>query len=860
VTPSSHTERTGIPLGAILLACAAFLAPTTERALAGDPGTAGEEKHWALRPIARPDVPKDAHPVDWFVDRALDEADLERNAPADRHTLLRRATFDLTGLPPTREEIDDFVSDSSDEAWEQLIDRLLDSPHYGERWGRHWLDVARYVQGSIKVPGIDRIDMAAPYRDYVVRSFNRDKPYDVFIREQLAGDLVASRKEDDRETWRDRTIAPAFLSIGPWFEECTDPNKLRLDIVDEQLATLSKAFLGMDFACARCHDHKHDPIPTRDYYAMAGIFRSTRITEYFSENWKDGRPRLTRKLAPPERLAAYEKAVAEREALREERFAFLENARKGVEKRQGREAVERARAGADDLLLTDREAERFDGQKELKTVSTEDGEAIATRRELFRWVKYYLDIPEGGDHLLALRYAAADDAAVQVEVNGKTRDALVSCGDTGGVGPSHYRWTTGGPYALPEGRVLVRLKAGPNEPFPRIDRLRVVKSGHEADTPALTHLRRFPDAWPPTVAETEALLDEAQRERLAAIDERLAAAREAVPRLEDTLAVTDAEEMVNEPVHVGGGVYQTKGEPVPRGVPTLAKEVIGEKFPVPEDESGRLQLANWLTHPDHPLTARVMANRIWHWHFGTGLVRTPGEFGAQGSPPSHPELLDWLAAEFIESGWSIEHLHRVIMTSDTYRASSRETEANLARDADGRLLSRFPDRRLEIEAIYDAMLASTGRIPRQSTDRPLDFEKSEDRGLYILTSGGSPMGLGMEIRKMFPLFGFDPTGRPMHDRDGSVTPKQSLWWLNNPLPRHYAEGLAERLLKNHDAPADRARAAHEIALGRPPDSRAERAILRYVGDSIDAGGLEPEEAWTRACLGLFSSRNFTHVE
>ena len=226
-------------------------------------------EHWAFQPLVRPELPAvdAAHPIDRFI---------VAEAEASRERLIRRATLDLTGLPPTIAEIDAFLADDVPGAYERLIDRLLASPHYGERWGRHWLDVARYVQGAIKVDGINRIDMAEPYRDYVVRAFNQDKPYGRFLTEQLAGDLLPKPAETAARF--DQMVAPAFLAIGPWFDECTDPNKLRLDIIDEQMSTLTKAVLGLDFACARCHDHKFDPIPTRDYYALAGILRSTQIT------------------------------------------------------------------------------------------------------------------------------------------------------------------------------------------------------------------------------------------------------------------------------------------------------------------------------------------------------------------------------------------------------------------------------------------------------------------------------------------------------------------------------------------------------------------------------------------------------
>ncbi len=801
------------------------------------------QDHWSLRPITRPAVSEGANAVDAFIQAKLAEKNLLQNEAADRHTLLRRATLDLTGMPPTREEIAAFFADDSPDAWAKVIDRLLASPHYGERWGRHWLDVARYVQGTVKVPGIDEIDLAEPYRDYVVKSFNADKPYDRFLTEQLAGDLLPGKDDFDRLT------APAFLSIGQWFDECTDPNKLRLDIVDEQISTATRAFLAMDFSCARCHDHKFDPISIRDYYALAGIFRSTEITEYFSEEWKDGRPRAVRALAPEETLEKAASLDEKRKSLVEARFALLATARERVI------AEETFGDGTLPATVLAFDAENFDGQKDLKTIPLGDGEAIASRRRLDQWVRYRLTIPEPGNYTLLVRYASTEPAPVELELNNETTSARILGQSTFGESPDHLRW---GPVSLRDlkaGTLFLRLKVDRHEPFPVLDRFVLIKGP----------LGPVEKEWrstlgQPTVAETRSLLTAEEKAEIESLEKSIAALDQSRPDFPFTLAVRDGDQL-DLPIHPGGSPYSSQGDPVPRGNPGLADHLIKATFPIPPNESGRVQFAQWLAHPDHPLTARVMANRIWHWHFGTGLVRTTDDFGKQGSPPSHPELLDWLASELIQGGWSIKHLHRVIMLSETYLASSVKTPDSLAGDADGLLLSRFPARRLEVEAIYDSLLTSIGKVPRQTAGAALETAKSKDRALYILTSSRAPLGLGVEIRKMFPLFGFDDSGRPMHDRDDSSSPAQSLWWLNNPLPRHYAGKLAEELIAAYpDKPTERARALHEIVLGRPPSSGAQEAIADYVADSIDTAGLTEAEAWTRVCLGLFSSHTFRHLE
>lgn len=824
MTPSGHTRERFVANFTIAVAALLALAPLAA------------EETWSLKPLVRPTPPAEGHPVDAFIHAKLAEAGLKQNEAADPHTLLRRMTLDLTGLPPTREEIGGQRSDVRSQ-----IERLLASPHYGERWGRHWLDVARYVQGTIKVPGVAAIDLAEPYRDYVVKSFNEDKPYDRFLTEQLAGDLI------EGETDPDRLVAPAFLSIGQWFEECTDPNKLRLDLVDEQISTATRAFLAMDFSCARCHDHKFDPISTRDYYALAGIFRSTEITSHFAEEWKDGRPRALRPLAPAAEIAKAEAVDREIATLRGERLRFLTDAQKHIAPKPASEIPGTVLAF---------EAEEFDGHKDLKTIALGEGEAVALRRAIEPWVRYRLVLPDPGAYTLLVRYAATDPAPVQLEIEGKFQETRVLGEPTHGETPDHFRWGVVALGERPAGRCFVRFKAGRNEPFPTLDRLVLVKGELDGNSVAWReHLGT------PTPEESRFFLKEADRVTLTKLETRLTDLQKSRPVLPMTLAVNDAGEMLELAVHPGGNPYATEGDPVPRGNPGLAGSELAAAFPIPTDASGRLQFARWLSDPRNPLTARVMANRIWHWHFGTGLVRTVDDFGKQGAKPTHPELLDWLACELIESGWSVKHLHRLILSSATYQASSATNPDSLTKDADGSLYSRFPARRLEVEAIYDGMLTSIGKVPRQATGTPLDTAKSKDRALYILTSSRSPLGMGVEIRKMFPLFGFDDSGRPMHDRDESVTAAQALWWLNNPLPRYYATKLAEKLVKEHPGqPAERAHALHETLLGRPPGSGAEAAMLGYADELMGTEKLSETEAWTRVALGLFSSKSFRMLE
>ncbi len=799
------------------------------------------EKHWSFQKLNRERIAEQS--IDSYIHTKLRDKGLEPAEKADKATLIRRISLDLIGLPPTRRELNAFLKDDSPDAYPKLVERLLSSPHYGERWGRHWLDIARYVQGTIKVPGVDKIDLAESYRDYVVRAFNEDKPFDRFVLEQLAGDLlpVSGGNFDEK-------VAPTFLAIGPWFDECTDPNKLRLDIIDEQISTLTKAFLAMDFACARCHDHKFDPIPTRDYYAMAGIFRSTEITSKFSEFWRDGRPRAVQELATADEIDKKDSINREIDTLLDKRFQILSDF-----KSSSKNITAKITSPG---IASPREAEDFDGQKDLKSIPVEGiGNALTTRRALDQWVRYRFPVDKAGSYQLMVRYASKEPASVKLEINGETLEKRILEVPTFGESSEHFIWRVSEPFEFKKGSNHIRLKVDRHEPFPLLDKLQIIDTGLGLEPGNYL----YADS-PRTVAEMQFLAGGKTEEEVNVINRKIAELKASLSTYPVALAVTDQKQPMNLPVHVGGNTYQTKDEDVPRGVPGFAVNLIDEEFEVPAEESGRIELAKWLTHPANPLTARVLANRIWHWHFGQGLVRTTDDFGIQGADPTHPELLDFLAAELIENGWSIKHLHRLILLSETYQQSSTRKSTTQAGDEDGALLSHFPRRRLEVEAIYDSMLTSIGKVPRQASSQELDTSKSKDRALYILTSSRSPMGFGLEIRKMFPLFGFDPSGRPIHHRDRSSTPNQALWWLNNPLPKYYADKLAEKILADEKEIDGRIDYLVETVLGRPADEAMRAKIAAYVKHGTSSQKLSEKEAWSRTALGLFSSEPFSHLE
>ncbi|WP_254507046.1 PSD1 and planctomycete cytochrome C domain-containing protein [Anatilimnocola floriformis] len=662
------------------------------------------KKFWSFQPIvdhptpAVKDVAWAKNGVDSFVLAQLEAKDIRPAAAVDKLTLLRRATFDLTGLPPTPAEIATFLQDESPTAFAAVVDRLLDSPHYGERWGRHWLDVARYADSN----GVDENvahGNAWRYRDYVVRSLNADKPYDQFLVEQLAGDLLPPT--DDTAMRNDRLIATGFLSLGPKVLAEVDKTKMEMDILDEQLDTVGRSILGLTFGCARCHDHKFDPIRAEDYYAMVGIFKSTRTMETFTTiaKWWEN------PLAPAaevQRKVALDKLVAEQKA-------------------------------ALDALLK------------------------------------------------------------------KSKDELAA-----------------------------KLKP--------------------AELP-----KDFETQLSPEV-QTELKV---RREELA----RLTAS---VPVIPTAMGVSDGK-VTDVPVHIRGS-HLALGEVAQRGFPVVL--VSTEQPKLPADRSGRLELANWLVRRDHPLTARVMVNRIWRWHFGQGLVSTTDNFGKLGERPSHPELLDWLAARFMDSGWSLKKMHRLIMLSQTYQQSSAFDAKGFAADPENRLYWRMPLRRLEAEEIRDALLTSSGlldRTPGTSLlhvgNREFLFDHTSKDGTKYDSKKRS-LYLPVIRNNLYDVFQlFDATDATVLDgnRATTVVAPQALFMLNSDLVLAASKGLAESVIAETASPSTRVEQLYLRTFGRSPNATEVERAMAYVEKQRTAGKSEAE-AWSSFGHVLFSANEFIYLK
>jgi hypothetical protein len=900
---------------AVILAVAVAVA---DRGAGGETDT-GRDRHWAFEPPVRPALPAVRNrewartPIDLFILARLEAAGLEPSPAAARTALLRRAALDMTGLPPSPAEIQAFLEDGSGDAFEKVADRLLASPHHGERWARHWLDVARFAESHGYE--FDRLrENAWRYRDYVVESLNGDKPYDRFVREQIAGDVLP-------DATRETIAATGFLVAGPWDEAGNTSasallkERIREDELEEMIAAVGQTFLGMTVNCARCHDHKFDPIPQRDYYRFKAALQGVRHGE---------RPLLT---------PAEERARAEEIARLESRIRAIEAEAAAIERPARAEAL-RALEGAGSapagppaarwtfevdaadssgtLHGTVHAGARIAGGRLLLNgkdafVETRALTGNLHEKTLEAWVSLSTLSQRGGGVLTveagggrpfdgivfgereARRWMAGSDFFE------RTR-SLESPAETAGPGEiihvaivyeaggriAFYR--NGAPHGksyVPEGpsaslrtypraaaRVLIGLRhAGAANGFlaGEIEEARLYDRALEPEEVAASFR-----AGPLRIAPEEVArrLSPAERSRREALEEEgasLRAALEAIPPAPMAYAARSVApgstfvlergdvERRKEPV-TAGGLSAVRSEPADFGLPEDAPE--GER---------RLRLAEWIASPRNPLTARVIANRIWHHHFGRGIVATPSDLGANGERPSHPELLDWLACELVEGGWSLKRIHRLILLSSAYRQGQPgpEAAARAARiDAENRLLWRYPVRRLEAEAVRDAMLRASGRLDERMggpSFRPFTVTVSGSN-FYHLVDASGPEPERRTLYRMTVHSGRDPlldsldcpepsTKTPV--RGATATPIQSLGLMNNVFVLRQAAAFAERLRREAGPDIVRqVRLAHEIALSRAPRGEEAAAAAAHAA----AEGLE-SLAWC-----LFNSSEFLHVE
>ena len=772
-----------------------------------------QSSHWAFQPLADPAVPDVGHSfwvrndIDRFVLARLRENGLDPAPEADALTLLRRVKFDLLGMPPNDREIIQFESRGGPDSLDQLFDDLLASPHYGERWGRHWLDVARYADST----GVDEdqpFGESWRYRDYVVAAFNDDLPFDQFVKEQVAGDLLPP---PDGEPVNVRgVVGTGFLALGPMALAQRDPIQKKYDVVDEQIDTLSKAFLGLTIACARCHDHKFDPILTTDYYALAGIFASTRTFDDWREN---GSRFYKHPLVQQSTYAQYrEKAEAVERLGRIRRMA-------------GQVAILRyLKAGPSQQVADYMLAVTGNGGD-----ATMDGETLA-------WFRDYLE-PRSSPrpHLARWREAGSD----REQVAAAYRDELVEI--LRGRLEAYEAWI---------GRALEAFESDTAKDLPPIP----------TDLPTSLFYRDLADDGGPfdiDLGDVKERLVQHDRSQMESLDQNIARRRDALPD-EPPMANSVADgEVVSQRVF-RRGQHKNPGALVAKRFPLV---LAGADQPPIESGSGRRELADWIASESNPLTPRVIVNRVWQWHFGQGLVRTPNNFGIRGEAPTHPLLLDWLARQFIERGWSMKALHRLIMSSATYRMSSAISAEAFDKDPENRLWSRFERRRLTIEELRDSYLQISGKlVPAIGGDtdlgsgklaefvrnnRRIDPDDYKRRSIYL------PL-MRNKIPNLLGLFDFGDATTSGGNRSVTNVAPQALYLMNSGFATKTAQGIVDRL---DGSVMERVEGAYRVVLARPPTRDESDRAMAYV-----AAYAEDRPAWTSLCKMLLASNEFHYVE
>ncbi len=732
------------------------------------------------------------NPIDQFVLAKLEEKGYSPAPPATKTALLRRATFDLTGLPPTQQEIADFLADHSPQAFEKVVNRLLASPRYGERWGRHWLDVARYADST----GADedhRYPDAWRYRDYVIQAFNEDLPYNQFVMEQIAGDLLPAA--DGAEVNQRGIIATGFLAVGPRLIAEQDKKKMFYDFVDEQIATTSRAFLGLTIDCARCHDHKFDPILQKDYYSLAAIFASTKS---FS--------RLEGTVSQMYRPPLVPKALFEKWEKAQQKITDKNREINMIHDQQASLRAERLEGNLARYMLATRTGANTEGL-DPKIVQ--------------KW-KDYFNINDVRPHLQRWENTSKD-ASLQ-EIARSYQQEFHN---------SYLAWRT----AFEKWQKSVASAQANGLPGPDSPSFDVTTNRFFEDV----FLKKDgPFALPASQRETT--YPDEVRSQLKQLKAELAELKKASPPEPDFATGVGEDVPVKQNLFIRGDVH-AEGEEVAKQFPVILAGF--DQTPITQG-SGRLELAKWLTDPRNQLVPRVMVNRIWQGHFSEGIVRTSSNFGLLGERPTHPELLDWMAQQFIDNNWSIKKMHKLVMLSNAYQMSSQITKEAFEKDPNNKLLSHFMRRRLDVEEIRDSMLAldmsidlemggtlqkGTGTDGENSADRmSIDPATSKRRTVYIPLRRSN-------LPSLLNLFDFGDGTTTNEGRSRTNVAPQALFVMNSPFVNARASSLAEQS-RQKELPAV-IREAFIQVLNRPASEEEVQDLIEYVkgfkGDSAFMG-------------------------
>jgi hypothetical protein len=883
--------------------------------------TEADRQFWSFRPLKQPALPTPNDiawcrtPIDRFVLAKLEQTKLAPNSAADRRTLIRRASFDLTGLPPTPAQIEAFVNDESPDAYDRLVDRLLASPAYGERWARHWLDLARFAESHGYEHDYDR-PTAYHYRDFVIKALNLDLPYDTFVKWQIAGDELAP--EDPLAL-----TATGFLGAGVHSTQITanQVEKERYDELDDIVRTIGTGMLGLTIGCARCHDHKYDPIPTHDYYRLLSTFTTTVRTDYDLDLDAAGYRAARAKFDAEHAKIVEPLARFERDQLPARSEQWLANGRKAtplprwavleVASHKSAGGATITNLGDGSLLVSGKnptqETLTIVAHTHLKNITAVRLETLAHESLVkrgpgratngnFALSDFRITAAPLSDPKKAVPVKLVKPQATFEQVGLPVRhtiddDAYSAWAVDPQFGRDHAAvFETDAPVGFEGGTVLTFTLRFNQNVGHGIGRPRFSVStrpgttgldGGQAPESALALLARLD-------AEPNLKLSDEQRTLLTrwyrTLDPEWVALNRAVedharraPQPSKVKALICSEGLPAIRLHTQGADFLPETYFLKRGDPNQKDGVASEGFLQVlmrgADETRwlktppanwrtsyrRTALADWITDVDHGaghLLARVIVNRLWQHHFGVGLVATPSDFGVQGERPTHPELLDWLACELIDHGWSLKHIHRLMMTSAVYTQSTRFDKARSAVDPENRLHWRRTPRRLEAEVIRDALLAVSGTLdPRPFGPGTLD-PNHKRRSIYFTIKRS-------QLVPMMTLFDGPDALQGVEQRVTTTTAPQSLMMMNNALVRSAAKAMAERI--GAETPARSVRRAFVLALGRPPSDEELKQATEFVQEQAASYRRDGKEntallALADFCQALLGSNEFIYVD
>src|SRR5579859_3924455 len=787
------------------------------------------KKHWSFQPIRKPAVPRVDDPQHWaqtpvdnFILATLQTKGLTPSPQADKVTLIRRATFDLIGLPPTPKEVDEFVADSSTNAFAKVVDRLLASPHYGERWARHWLDLAHYAdtRGTQGNNRDERYPYSYTYRDWVIRAFNEDLPYDQFLIQQIAADKLPLG-EDKRPL-----AALGFLTLGNRF------NNQMNDIIDDRIDIIGKGTMALTLGCARCHDHKFDPIPTKDYYALHGVFNST------------VEPKEEPLLEIPKNRTAYQAFEGEYTA----RETAVKEFRDEMTRRYKAEAI--GKAGAYMLAIAD-----FRRQTNVARNPFMDKRGLLPLLA-GPWDNFLRNWERRHNPVFAPWFAFAQLPEKEFAAQAKDLAAKFYNNEdkTKPINPIIARMFFSAPTSLSQ--VAARYTSVFEDIDQRWQEAVAMHAGEKkTSTNAVPELKGLPDAGQEEIRKLMFVngsplsmdenrinnfinRDNKQRNKLAELEKAL---NDLIVTHPGSPARACALEDMDKP---RDSVVFIKGNPGNRG-PVVSRHFLsilaGDNPPPFKDGSGRLELAKAIASKDNPLTARVFVNRVWLHHFGEGLVRTPDDFGARGDTPSHPELLDYLASRFIEDGWSIKKLHRLILLSSVYQQSSDENPRYEQIDPDNRWLWRMNRRRLDFEALRDTILAIGGDLDLTMGGKPIRLDAEP----YPLRRTVYGFVDRRNLPNMYRAFDFASPDLTTGKRETTVVPQQALFMMNSPLVVEQARNVVRRAdFKTQSTAESRVDLLYKLIYQRSPTETETKLALDYIrSDAMSEWQTNAPAAW-----------------